>query len=164
MVFKIGQQPPHAALVAGKLKALSKVADPLDYEELRRAAGLISHDAAIGAFIYLRRVFERIIEKAMQAAVENGEALPDFSTYKMRDKITALRAHLPSIVVTNASVYGILSLGVHELTEKDCAAAYPIVETSVIAMLEDAHALREKAKRDQQLKLDITRLNTQLKQ
>jgi hypothetical protein len=44
---KIGQYPPHAELVAGRLKAVSKIADPLDMKELRRAVGLNSHDVAI---------------------------------------------------------------------------------------------------------------------
>jgi hypothetical protein len=161
-IVKIGQYPPHAELVAGRLKAVSKIADPLDVRELRRAAGLISHDAAIGAFVYLRRVFERIIKGAWQSAIDAGETLPDPVGLRMPERIAALKNHLPEIVVKNAKVYGILSLGLHELTEEECARSYPILEESVIAMLEEAHSHLEKRKREGRITAAVTRLSGEL--
>jgi hypothetical protein len=158
--IKIGQYPQHAELVAGRLKAVSKIAEPLDMKELRRAVGLMSHDVAIGAFVYLRRVFERIIARAWHSAVEAGEPLPD--VIRMDEKIAALKNYLPDLIVKNAKVYGILSLGLHELTEETCASAYPVVEESIIAMLEDAHAHIEKQKRDKALAADLAKLSGEL--
>lgn len=160
--IKVGQYPPHAELVAVQLKVVSKIADSLDMKELRRAAGLISHDAAIGAFVYLRRVFERIIAKAWKNAKESGESLPDPPPLRMEEKIEALRNHLPDIVVRNAKVYGILSLGLHELTEEQCTRAYPLVEESVIAMLEDAHMHAEKRKREKRISDELARMSGEL--
>ena len=145
-----------------QLKVVSKIADSLDMKELRRAAGLISHDAAIGAFVYLRRVFERIIAKAWKNAKESGESLPDPPPLRMEEKIEALRNHLPDIVVRNAKVYGILSLGLHELTEEQCTRAYPLVEESVIAMLEDAHMHAEKRKREKRISDELARMSGEL--
>ena len=159
---KIGQFPPHAELVAGRLKAVSKIADKIDTFELRRAAGLISHDSAIGAFVYLRRVFERIIAKAWQSAIAAGETLPDPTGLRMTEKIAALKNHLPGIVVQNAKVYGILSKGLHELTEEDCARAYPLVEESVIWMLEDALARFERLKRERTITAELAKLSGEL--
>jgi hypothetical protein len=161
-LVKIGQFPPHAELVAGHLKAASKIADRLDMNELRRAAGLVSHDAAIGAFVYLRRVFERIIARAWKSAKESGESLPDPPPLRMEQKIEALKNHLPDIVGRNAKVYGILSLGLHELTEEQCARAYPLVEESVIAMLEDAHMHAEKRKREKRISDELARMSGEL--
>jgi hypothetical protein len=161
-LVKIGQHPPHAELVAGRLKAVSKIADPLDMRELRRAAGLISHDAAIGAFVYLRRVFERIIKGAWQRAIDAGETLPEPVGLRMPERIAALKNHLPDIVVTNAKVYGILSLGLHELTEEECAQSYPLVEESVIAMLEEAYSHLERRKREGRIAAELTRLSSEL--
>jgi hypothetical protein len=159
---KIGQLPPHAELVAGRLKAVSKIAGKLDTTELRKAAGLISHDAAIGAFVYLRRVFERIIAKAWQSAADAGETLPDPTRLRMDEKISALKNHLPDIVVKNAKVYGILSRGLHELTEEDCARAYPLVEESVIWMLENALVRFEKQKREKTITAELAKLAGEL--
>jgi hypothetical protein len=92
---KIGQFPEHAELVAGRLRTVSKIAERSDAVELRRAAGLMSHDVAIGAFVYLRRVFERIIDAAWNRAREAGEKLPDPTKLRMAEKIAELKAHRP---------------------------------------------------------------------
>jgi hypothetical protein len=155
---KIGQFPQHAELVAGRLRAISKIATRIDATELRRAVGLMSHDVAIGAFVYLRRVFERIIDGAWQRAVESGEKLPASNNLRMADKIAALRAHLPEIVTRNAKAYGILSQGLHELSEEQCAKAYPVLEGSIIAMLEEIHAQAEKQKREKILSAQLDEL------
>jgi hypothetical protein len=160
---KIGQSPQHAELAAGRLKAISKIAAKIDVLELRRAVGLRGYDVSIGAFVYLRRVFERIIDRAWKSASDAGEVLPDPMSLRMGEKVKALSDHLPEIVVSNANVYGILSLGLHELTEEDCARAYPVVEESIIAMLEDAHAHVQKKKRDKLLAANIAKLSGELK-
>jgi hypothetical protein len=155
---KIGQFPQHAELVAGRLRAVSKIAERIDAIELRRAVGLMSHDVAIGAFVYLRRVFERIIDGAWQRALEAGEKLPASNSLRMAEKIAALRTHLPEIVTRNAKAYGILSLGLHELSEEQCAKAYPVLEGSVIAMLEEIHAQAAKQKREKLLSAQLDEL------
>jgi hypothetical protein len=161
--IKIGQFPQHAELVGGRLRAVSKIATPIDSTELRRAVGLMSHDVAIGAFVYLRRVFERIIAGAWQRALESGEKLPDPNRLRMADKVAALKAHLPEIVVRHAKAYGILSQGLHELSEEECARAYPVLESSVVAMLEDIHAHAQKQQRDQALSVQLDELAGTLK-
>ena len=160
---KIGQFPAHAELVAGRLRAVSKIAARIDAVELRRAAGLISNDVAIGAFVYLRRVFERIIEGAWKRAIESGQKLPDATKMRMAEKVTALKAHLPEVVTRHAKAYGILSQGLHELSEEQCAKVYPVLEGSSIAMLEDIHAQAEKQRRDKLLAASLDEFAASLK-
>jgi hypothetical protein len=70
----------------------------------------------------------------MQSAIDlrsspgNSEKLPATNSLRMTEKIAALRTHLPEIVTRNAKAYGILSLGLHELSEEQCAKAYPVLE------------------------------------
>jgi hypothetical protein len=160
---KIGQFPEHAELVARRLRTVSKIADRIDAVELRRAAGLMSHDVAIGAFVYLRRVFERIIDGAWKRARESGENLPDPTKLRMADKIAEMKAHLPEIVTRHAKAYGILSQGLHELSEEQCAEVYPVLEGSIIAMLEDIHAQAEMLKREKALAAQLDKLAGSLK-
>ena len=61
---KIGQHPSHADIAIGRFKDLAKGIEPLDYAELKRAAGLNSHEVPIAAMVYLRRIFERMIASA----------------------------------------------------------------------------------------------------
>jgi hypothetical protein len=159
---KIGQFPEHAELVAGRFRTISKIADRIDAVELRRAAGLMSHDVAIGAFVYLRRVFERIIDGAWKRALESGDKLPDPTKLRMADKIAVLKAHLPAIVARHAKAYGILSQGLHELSEAQCAEVYPVLEGSIIAMLEDIHAQAEKLKREKVLAAQLDKVSHSL--
>ena len=65
-VTKIGQWPSLADIAFGELKSIDKSLDPIDRMELGKALGLFSHDFAIGAFAYLRRVFERMIARAYE--------------------------------------------------------------------------------------------------
>src|SRR5690606_25731546 len=55
---KIGQFPSLAGLASPDLHKYRAVLQDDRYRELVKGVGLASHDVGIGAFIYLRRVFE----------------------------------------------------------------------------------------------------------
>jgi hypothetical protein len=97
---KVGQYPSVADLHSAKIKRYRKVLSPEDYRELNRAVGLAAHGVGIGAFVYLRRIFERLIEEARQIARHDSEwdeAL--FLRSRMPEKIVLLASHLPSFLV-----------------------------------------------------------------
>lgn len=60
-LIKIGQFPSLEDIGTFDLQKYRSVLDKADYGELRRAAGLYAHGIGIGAFVYLRRIFERLI-------------------------------------------------------------------------------------------------------
>ncbi len=72
-LIKIGQYPSMADLALGELKDVAKSLNPVDRKELGRALGLFAHDAPLGAFVYLRRVFERMILRAHGRHVAAGK-------------------------------------------------------------------------------------------
>jgi hypothetical protein len=80
----------------------------------------------------------------------------------MDEKIAALKSHLPDIVVRNAKVYSILSLGLHELTEEECARVYPLVDESVIAMLEEARSHAAKLRREKRIGDELAKVSSEL--
>ena len=108
-------------------------------------------------------MFERIIDGAWKRALESGDKLPDPTKLRMAEKIAELKAHLPEIVTRHAKAYGILSQGLHELSEKQCAEVYPVLEASIIAMLEDIHAHAEKLKREKALTAQLDKFAGSLK-
>jgi len=65
----------------------------------------------------------------------------------MDDKIDLLKNHLPEILVDNKRVYNILSLGIHELSEKACLAFFDVLKQGIILILEDEAKLRREAKK-----------------
>ena len=73
VVTKIGQYPTYADLQKPQFKHLNKLLDNIDRLELNKEVGLAAHDSAIGAYVYLRRVFERLIEKEHLRAAKGSD-------------------------------------------------------------------------------------------
>lgn len=144
---KVGQYPSLADLHLGDLQKYRKVLSD-DYSELARGIGLFAHGIGIGAFIYLRRVFERLIENAHVVAADQpgwDEAL--YVQSRMDERIRLLASGLPQFVVENRSVYQIMSKGIHELDEPECLEYFPVVRTALELMLDqklEAAAKEEK--------------------
>jgi hypothetical protein len=55
---------------------------------------------------------------------------------RMSDRIRLLKSKLPPFLVENASIYGILSDGVHNLTEEQCLKYFDVVRNGIELMLE----------------------------
>jgi hypothetical protein len=143
-IVKIGQHPSMADIAFGELKGIDKGLDQTDRAELGKALGLFSHDAALGAFTYLRRVFERLISRAHQRQADRGNPVEGFATKRMDEKIAALSGELPERVVRNSAVFSILSLGIHELSDEKCKVIFPLMKAIIFQMLEqEEHQRRE---------------------
>jgi hypothetical protein len=163
-IFKIGQYPSHADFSIPSIKKYRKVLKPEDYEELHRGVGLVTHGVGIGAFVYLRRIFEKLIAAARDK--ESKDANWDQGAYeksRMSEKIELLKHQLPEFLVEQKSLYGILSKGIHELSEQDCLEAFPIVQLGIELILDEEI---EKKKREEKLAAatkGISALNTKHK-
>ena len=135
---KIGQFPSFADLhFFDTLKYKSALNKTAAYQEFTKAIGLASHGIGIGSFVYLRRIFESLIEEAHQIA----RVKPDwneevFTKGRMVEKIQILATHLPDFLVENRSLYGILSKGIHELSESECLDAFPVVKLGIELILD----------------------------
>lgn len=135
---KIGQYPSLADLANPALRKYRPVLSDESYRELIRGVGLASHDVGIGAFVYLRRVFENLIEKAAQKArAEPSWDEDNFKSARMNEKIQILSAQLPPFLVENHSLYVLLSAGVHKLSEQECMKAFPNVKLGIELILDD---------------------------
>ncbi|RYG88810.1 MAG: hypothetical protein EON59_03200 [Alphaproteobacteria bacterium] len=142
---KIGQLPSYGDIIIGEMAAEAKALDPADRRELNKALRLFSSDIFIGAFVYLRRVFERVVGTAADLAIKAGVE-PESLKIPMAERIVALKDYLPEAVSKNAVVWKILSRGVHELSEEDCQAIFPVMQAAIMQMLEqESH--RQKARR-----------------
>lgn len=135
---KIGQYPSLADLVIPDLQKYRPVLGDEGFRELTRAVGLASHGVGVGAFVYLRRIFEALIEKARQAAA-TGQGWDDraFESARMEERIAILKHHLPRFLVENRTLYGIMSVGVHTLSEAKCLEAFPVVRVGIELILDE---------------------------
>lgn len=136
---KIGQYPSVADLNTMDIKKYRKVLKGKDkYNEFNKGVGLASHGVGIGSFVYLRRIFESLIEEAhitQKNSPNWDEAL--YSNSKMDNRIKMLESVLPEFLVRNRGIYGILSAGIHELSEEQCLNIFPDVKLGIELILDE---------------------------
>jgi len=136
-IQKIGQYPSLASFQFPEYAAIQKELEPQDRKEFGTALGLYSHGVGAGSFVYLRRIFERLVHKRFdQVKVDEGwndDAFPN----RMDEKIEFLKDHLPEFLVGNTGIYSILSKGIHELEEDICLAGFPVLRDGISEILQE---------------------------
>ena len=137
-LFKIGQYPSIAEISQPELKKYRAVLTKEKYTELNRGVGLISHGVGIGSFVYLRRIFEDLIEEAhLKLSVNEGWDDQVYTKSRMNEKIDLLKSELPNFLVQNRGLYSILSKGIHELSENECKEYFPTVKLGIELILDE---------------------------
>ncbi len=120
-MIKIGQYPSVADLSFPELKEFKKVMNKDDEVELKRAIGLFSHGIGVGSFVYLRRIIERIIDTAGKEAIDKNKIdEAEFGNSHIDKRIKMVADYLPEMLVNNTILYGVISKGIHELSEEEC--------------------------------------------
>lgn len=117
-----------------ELNEYKHVISAQDRKELGTAIGLYANGVGVGSYVYLRRILERLVYQAKEKAgesVDNNE----FQKAKVADRIKMLKGFLPDTLVQNTAVYGILSKGIHELSEEDCIKYFPVVQRCIYMIL-----------------------------
>jgi hypothetical protein len=161
-IQKIGQMPSLEDVAGSDIERYRKILGS-DFIELRKATGLFAHGIGIGSFVYLRRIFEGLVENARTRAETSGKDAADFSAMRMTERIDALSEHLPRAVVKYKEAYGILSKGIHELSEEECKRYFPAIRAAVIMMLEQRYEAAEKARVESELDRAISAISSDAK-
>lgn len=144
---KVGQFPSVADFQIPQAQAYRKILDEEQYKEFTRGIGLAAHGVGIGSFVYLRRVFENLIEEAHTKAQEDNKEFSndDYLKARMDDKIKMVSDYLPEFLVDNRSLYAILSTGIHDLTEDECLQYFETVKIGIEQILDEKIIQKEKA-------------------
>ncbi|WP_153127486.1 hypothetical protein [Peribacillus tepidiphilus] len=145
----MGQYPSMASIEIHTIEKYRKVLSN-DYRDFSKAIGLFSHGVGAGSFVYLRRIFENLIEEKRKDAAENStwdDLL--FQKSRMDEKIQILEEHLPEVLVQNRKLYSILSKGIHEMTEEECLDLFPEVKLAIELILDEKIYLLEQQKKIQ---------------
>ncbi|MGE6344101.1 hypothetical protein ACQKIY_05965 [Bacillus mycoides] len=136
-ITKVGQFPSIASLELHSIEKYRKILKS-DYRDFSKAVGLYSHGIGAGSFVYLRRIFENLIEECrIEAQNDSSFNNTDFQGSKMDEKILMLKTYLPSFLVENRKLYGILSKGIHELDEQTCLELFPNVKLAIELILDE---------------------------
>ncbi len=119
--------------------------------EFYKAIWLHASGIWVGAFVYLRRIFEKLIFNTYE--ISWSELLPEdeFLWLNMSEKINLLSEFLPDELVDNKSLYWILSIWVHELSEDDCLKYFDTIRLWIEAILDDIIDKKKKAERKKRI-------------
>lgn len=147
-IQKVGQQPSFADLHISKNKKYASVLTKSQLRELNCAIGLASHDVGVGSYVYLRRVFEALIEDAhVEAMSDNGWNEVAYTQSRMAEKIALLKSHLPPFLVEHPKMYSLLSKGIHELSEEDCLFNFETLRIGIELILDEKLERRERERK-----------------
>lgn len=160
---KIGQYPSVADLSFSELDEFKKVIDEASRRELRKAIGLHAHGVGVGSYVYLRRIFERILDEAKDHAEQDGDIdLSAYSALKVQDRMKLLRAYLPEMINSNPIFYGIVSKGIHELSEEDCIKYFPVLKEAIFMILRQWNQKRQELEAAKRLSASLSQIASQM--
>ena len=150
-ITKIGQYPSLADLATVEIRKYRSILGNDLWLEFSKAVGLTSHGIGIGEFVYLRRIFENLVEEAHQKQIAfNGWDEDLYKKSRMDEKISLLKHSLPDFLVENKSVYSILGKGIHELKEDECLGIFPKIKLGIELILDEK---LEQLQREEKIKL-----------
>lgn len=164
IIMKVGQYPSVADIHIGQVKQYDKVLDKSILREFTKAIGLAANGVGIGSFVYLRRIFENLVFDAFQdAKKDNAVDEGQFNGLRMDEKIKSLNGYLPSFIVENHEIYGILSKGIHQLTEEECLAYFDCMRQSIELILDERLEQLAKKKKIEEVKKTLNTITSQIK-
>ncbi|MBN8570961.1 MAG: hypothetical protein J0M18_15135 [Ignavibacteria bacterium] len=159
-LIKTGEYPSIADLAFPELNQFVKVLTKEELSEFKKGVGLISHGAGIGAFVYLRRVIEKLIIEAKDIYSKSESSFDEieFNKKDYKEKIEFLKDFLPDMLVSNKVIYSILSKGIHQLNEEECKKYFPVLKEAIETILEEKEHLRKKLDRKAKLETEINKI------
>lgn len=167
IISKVGQNPSRVELNKYTFKKYRKSLGEIYYSELIKAEKLYLEKQSIGAFIYLRRIFEKLVKDAKDLHENNHDKLwhsdKEFYKEKMEVRIKKLKDYLPKLLVEQNQMFSVLSAGIHSLEEQQCEKYYPTVKEGIILMLDEAIEKKEILKREKNFVASINKVNREIK-
>lgn len=155
--MKIGQFPSIADFHISQIKKYDKVISKEKLREFTRAIGLAANGVGIGSFVYLRRIFEELMEESHSIAKTQSDwDEKKYNTQRIPEKIELLKEHLPTFLIKNKSLYSILSTGIHNLSEDECLSYFDIVKLGIELILDEKVDQLDKLKKIQDAEKSIS--------
>ena len=129
-----------------------KLLDENDILELSKANKCKTLGMSIASFVYLRRVFENMLDKIYNREKEKiklEKTKVVFSSLPIKEKVSLLKAYLPTLLNEKSSnakygeLYKILSEGIHNLDEKTCDSLFDFLIELILLILEKEQSMKK---------------------
>lgn len=158
-IMKIGQNPSIYDMDEGiNNKSFLKLLDDDDKQYYKKACSLYSFDSCIGAIVYLRRIFEKLLIDTFNINVEELEiSEAEFSKKRVEEKVKILTEYLPVILQEQGfnNIYTKISDGVHNLSEDECQTIFPILKDAIEEILIEKSQSKERKERISKISKDL---------
>lgn len=155
-IIKVGQSPSLTDFQLGDLAEIEAGMSKDQRKEFVRAINTSAHGFHVAACVHLRRIFENVLVEARDAymAAQGLVEWPEFASSRTDERIRLLRNQLPQFMSEHPEIYGLLSIGVHELTEEQCADEFPTLRKAIELIMRDRLiAIQQKREREDVAKL-----------
>lgn len=161
---KIGQFPTVADLTFPELDEFKTVINKTSRKELGTAIGLYANGVGVGSYVYLRRIFERILDEAKAEAELAGTVdLSGYDGMKVDKQIRLLKDYLPAMINDNHVFYGIVSKGIHELSEDECISYFPVLKEAIFMILRQWAQKKQEQEDAKRLRASLSQIASQVK-
>ena len=158
-IRKVGQNPSMLTIKGFDFDKYKKQLNRINaYEDYKKADLSNAEHFYVGAYAYLRRIFEKLINWYIE---KYDIALEDT---RMETKIDSVKQYFdPRINKLLKNLYGILSVSIHELDEDESKDYYTYLKAIIDMQLEFEFTEEEKAEQSSKLSAVISKIENGLK-
>ena len=152
IVRKIGQNPSMLTIKGFDFDKYKKQLEIINaYDDYKKADLSNADHFYVGAYAYLRRIFEKMVNKYL-----DGQQLKD---NHMDTKINAIKDKFdPRIQKMLKNLYGILSVSIHELDEEDSKEYYIYLKAIIDIQLEYEKTEQDKENQSKELETVLNKI------
>jgi hypothetical protein len=161
-IIKVGQYPSLTDFQKGDIDHLDEGFTKEQKSDFIKAINTMAHGFNVAACVYLRRVFESVLNETKIAHMQSQkrDKWEEFDRADANQRIKLLKDDLPEFMSANPKIYHLLSKGIHELTEDECEKELPILKKSIEVIISDRiEQLRAKKNRDELTKMISQRVD-----
>ena len=161
---KIGQYPSMKDMQFFECKEYKNILGE-NYKDYTMALGLNASGVGCGSFMYLRRVFEFIVEKMHKECLnQGGWEEEEYKKICFNEKIKMLEEYKKCRIIPDElnevrnMLYGVLSKGVHQSTENDCKRLFPFLKGAIDIILNEEVKRKKNAEELSKLKKELQKV------
>lgn len=157
VVRKIGQNPSMLTVKGYDFDKYKSILQKIKaYDDYKKADLSYADHFYVGAYAYLRRIFEKVVNKYLED--KNDKKLHmDEKIDKIKDKFD------PRIKDLLKNLYSILSVSIHELDEEESKEYYQYLKAIIDIQLEFEYTELEKEKQSNDLKSVLSKITNGIK-
>ena len=163
-VIKIGQYPSISDLEKKAIQKYEKLLGKEKTSEFNIAIRLFANGLGIASFVYLRRIFEYVIDTYHDEAKKTSDwDEKKYCESRTKEKFKLLKIYLPQFLFENRNIYPVLSKGIHELTEDDCLNYFDPLKTIIELILDQIIAEKEKIEKEKDARNALSKIIGEIK-